>query len=104
MANEDLTKILAFIGGILGVVHGFLAFFEVLNPYPTLVRILFGVLSILLGLMVIASSGYIKVTLPFSIPFEKVPLLIVGIVFLVFGSWLAGVLIIIAAVLLFLNK
>lgn len=54
--------------------------------------------------MVIVSSGYIKISLPFSIPFEKVPLLIVGIVFLVFGSWFAGVLIIIAAILLFLNK
>ncbi|UYP43806.1 hypothetical protein NEF87_000091 [Candidatus Lokiarchaeum ossiferum] len=104
MANNDLVKILAFIGGILGVVNGVMAFFGVLNPYSTLLRILFGILSILLGLMVIVSSGYIKISLPFSIPFEKVPLLIVGIVFLVFGSWFAGVLIIIAAILLFLNK
>ena len=106
MENEELEKILVFIGGILGVIQGIGTIIGWGSYYGVIFRIIFGILSIVLGLMIIVSSGYMKINLnlPVKIPFEKVPLLIVGIVFVVFSSYLGGILIIIAAILMFLEK
>jgi len=104
MAESDIKKILVLIGGILGLLQGISSIIGWGGFYSGVVMIIMGIIAILLGLVVIVSSGFLKISLPFKIPFEKIPLLIVGIVFCVISSYLGGVLIIIAAILLFLEK
>ena len=100
-SNEKLTNILVLIGGILGVIQGIGSIFDIASYYQNpAIRIIFGILGILLGLGLIVSSGYLQMELPFKIPLEGIPLLISGIVLIVFSAYIGGILIIIAAILL----
>ena len=101
-SNDNIAKILVFIGGILSVIQGFFTIFGLGGWWSGFFAILFGILGILVGLALIVSADYLKINLPFKIPFEKIPLLIIGILILIFGSYIGGILLIIAAVLLFL--
>ena len=102
-SNSEIAKILVFIGGILGFLQGITTIIGWTYTSNLLYRIVAGILAIFLGLALIVSSDYIKFEFPVKIPFEKLILLIVGIVFLILGSQLGGILIIIAAVLLFVE-
>lgn len=114
MAKSGLTKTLAIIGAILIFVDGILgilaafgifsfgfgffgsSFFTIgglywLNP----------VIVLVIGILAMISVDLFKG----GIPYNGVWLLVLGIAGLVFGSWfIGGVLLIIAAILLFLKK
>lgn len=97
MAKLGLPAILTIIAGIVMVIEGIL---NILNP--SWAGVLGGVITIILGLVALASTGVIK-QLGF-IPFNKIFILILGIVALILASFVGGILLIIAAILLFMGK
>ena len=67
----------------------------------TLGNILFGVIAIIIGLLILISSGVVK-SKKTNLGFNGVVLLILGILALALASELGGVLTIVAAILMFL--
>jgi len=115
MSNlSGIAKILAIIGGILSIYGGVmkiigkagltsfinLAFLADLGA--TLGNILFGIIAIVIGLLILISSGVVK-SKKTNLGFNGVVLLILGILALVLASELGGILTIVAAILMFLK-
>ena len=114
MSNlKGIAKILAIIGGIVCVIEGvykvlgksglskvvtldFLAFLDGLGG------IVLGIIAIVIGLLILISSGVLK-SKKTNLGFNGVVLLVLGILALLFASELGAILTIIAAVLMFLK-
>ena len=95
MAKMDTNHLLALIGGIIMVVE---AIFSFLGTWWA------ALIGLILGLLVIASTGIIDIKI--KIPFNGIVLLVLAIIYiiLVHGWWVGPILVIIAAILLLLNK
>ncbi|MFW9919568.1 MAG: hypothetical protein ACFFED_08215 [Candidatus Thorarchaeota archaeon] len=105
---SELSKWLIVIGGILGLLLGILTaagfgfglidlgLLGILGP------LIYGILQILVSLIVLATSGIVNIP---ALKFEKnfVVYLILGIVMWVVNLELAGILVIIGAILLILK-
>jgi hypothetical protein len=109
--NSGLAKILAIIGGILVLLDGIvslLGFFEItlgfgvpggggfFNELGALVN---AIIVIGIGLIILISTGTVK-SKNTNIAFNGITVLILGILALVFGSYLGPILVIIAGILL----
>lgn len=104
MVKSNIPRILVLIGAILSIIQGIFTLAGVGSIYNNLlIKIIFGILAILLGILLLSTSGYVKSFLSFQIPMDGVPLLIAGIVEIVLSSYLGGVLVIIAAILLLIK-
>ena len=106
--NEGLAKILAIIGGIVIVVEGVLGMlgkafssFVKLEFLGDLGIIVYGIIAIVIGLLILISTGVLG-SKKAKIGFNGVIILVLGILGFIFGSNLGGVLVIIAAILMFL--
>ncbi|HDD67255.1 MAG TPA: hypothetical protein ENG31_01365 [Candidatus Thorarchaeota archaeon] len=109
MPKKDTTKvgeILVILGGIVGLLYGILNVLNVgmiLFPGPGLIgylgNLVIGVIQIVISLIVLATSGVVKIP---ALKMDKnwVVMLILGIVLYLFGAGLPGVLVIIGAILL----
>ena len=86
-------KILAIIGGLIMVIQGIISIIG---------GNLLAIIGIILGLVVLISTGVIKAAA--VIPFNKIVVLILGIIGLFVGTWLGAIFVIIAAILLFMGK
>lgn len=94
---EKIAKLLVIIGGLVALIESIVGFFQqaIFNAVPIFGNIIVLVLAVLVLYMV----------------FEKKPIdwdngiiiLIFGILFILFGALFGGILLIIAAVLLFLD-
>jgi len=100
---KEIAKWLFLLGGILGVLFGILTLigspflsFDILGALGPLV---YGAIQIVLGLIVLATSGIINIP---ALKFDNnwILYIIFGILLAIFGSTLAGVLVIIGAILL----
>lgn len=97
MDKKDIAKIFVVIGGIIALIEAILSFFgtAVLNFFPIVGPIIALILALLVLLMVFK-----------SIPMDwdnAIVMLIIGILIIVFGTLIGGILVIIGAVLLFLD-
>ena len=109
MPKKDTTKvgeILVILGGIVGLLYGILNILSmgiVLLPGPGLIgylgNLIIGVIQIVISLIVLATSGVVKIP---ALKLEKnwIVMLILGIVLYLFEAGLPGVLVIIGAILL----
>ncbi|MFW9907051.1 MAG: hypothetical protein ACFFEF_00635 [Candidatus Thorarchaeota archaeon] len=105
---KEIAKILFILGGVLGILFGILTManmgirlisLEILGAVGPLI---YGIIQVLLGLIVLATSGVIKIP---ALKFESnwILYLIFGILMVIFGSDLAGILVIIGAILLLIK-
>jgi hypothetical protein len=115
MASTGLAKLLAIIGGIVILAEGVLGLLGALDIFTlgfgipghggldllggTLSAIISAIIAIVIGIAVLIATGVVKGS---SVRFNGVTLLILGILGILFASWIGGVLVIIAAILLFL--
>ncbi len=105
---SELSKWLIVIGGILGLLLGILTAAGLgwslinLGLLGILGPLIFGILQIIVSLIVLATSGIVNIP---ALKFEKnfVIYLILGIVMWVIALELAGLLVIIGAILLILK-
>jgi len=103
MAKYDqIMKILAILGGIIALIDALLSFFGSSfssGYWGHQFSIPFAIIAIILAILVILSVVQPGKPLPFT----GIVLLIMGILIIIFGSWIGGVLVIIAGILGFLN-
>ena len=101
MAKYDqIMKVLAILGGLIALIVGLLdllGFNYGLGPSWG-VAYLFPIIAIILGIVVLLSAFKGN-----PVPFTAVWLLVLGILILIFGSWIAAVLVIIAGIIGFLS-
>ena len=114
MSNlKGIAKILAIIGGILSIYGGVMKilgksgltnFIDLafLASFAWLTGIVMGIIAIIIGLLILISSGVLK-SKKTNLGFNGVVLLVLGILALLFASELGAILTIIAAVLMFLK-
>lgn len=114
MSNlSGIAKILAIIGGILSIFEGVMKILgksgigkvldlSFLSFLAGLEGIVLGIIAIIIGLLILISSGVVS-SKKTSLGFNGVVLLILGILAFLFASELGGVLTIVAAVLMFLK-
>jgi len=97
---DQIMKVLAILGGLIALIVGLLDLFGFGYGFGAFwgVPYLFPIIAIILGILVLLSAFKGK-----PIPFTAVWLLVLGILILIFGSWLAAVLVIIAGILGFFN-
>lgn len=96
----DLKNILALIAGLLCVIQGIMT--AISGAGWILDGVVSGVLSILLGIVIIMMSGFITDKL--GIPYNLVTAIIFCILCFIFGSWWGGICLIIAIILFILKK
>ncbi len=102
---KEIAKWLFLIGGILGVLFGVLTMagmgfgLVALNILGAVGNLVYGIIQIILGLIVLATSGIINIP---ALKFDNnwILYIIFGILMIVFGTDLAGILVIIGAILL----
>jgi hypothetical protein len=97
MSNEKIAKILVVLGGIVALIEAILSFAgtAVLNFFPIVGPIIALILALLVLLMVFK-----------GIPMDwdnAIVMLILGILIIIFGSLIGGILVILGAILLFLD-
>ncbi len=110
--NAGLAKILAIIGGILVLVDGVLALLKIVlsafnlpdipgggGLYGGLNPLLNAIIAIVIGLLILISTGVVKSSKT-KVGFNGIIILILGILALVFGSFIGPVLVIIGGILL----
>ncbi len=109
MANmKEIAKWLFLFGGILGILFGALTMVGMgfgiitLNILGAVGNLVYGAIQILLGLIVLATSGIVNIP---ALKFENnwILYIIFGILMILFGTDLAGILVIIGAILLVLK-
>ncbi len=90
----DLMEKLTLIGGVVAIAQGAWNLVNVSsnNPVPGVVG---GILTVILG--IIALLTVLKKNEP--IPFNWVVLLVISILLFLFGGWIGGIIILIAAVI-----
>ncbi len=107
MDMKGLSKILALIGGLLGLLYGILDVLSLGGTIPGwgislgLDAMISGILLIVLSLIVLATSGWIKIS-ALKLNYNLLILLILGVLMLLTSGGLAGILVIVAAILLLL--
>ena len=102
---KEIAKWLFLIGGILGILFGVLTMAGMgfalvsLNILGAVGPLIYGIIQIILGLIVLATSGIINIP---ALKFDNnwILYIIFGILMIVFGTDLAGILVIIGAILL----
>jgi len=101
MAKYDqIMKLLAIIGGIIALIDALLSFFGLsFSSGYWGYSIVWPIIAIILAILVILSVVQPGKPLPFT----GIVLLIMGILIIIFGSWIGGVLVLIAGILGFLN-
>ena len=113
--NSGIAKILAIIGGVLVVIDGVFSLLnvalEVLNIdfnvpggggfYAGLGATVNAIIVIVLGLLILVATGTVKSSKS-NVKFNGITVLILGILALVFGSFLGPILVIIAGIILIL--
>lgn len=112
MANKGLARILAVIGGLVVLIEGALSLLGYLNVLSFslglpgeggfiggLGQLLNAIIAIVVGVLVLISTGTIK-SKSTRIGFGAVSVLILGILGIIFGSFIGGILVIIAGILL----
>jgi len=97
---DQIMKILAVLGGIITLIDALGSFFGFSFSsgywgYSYVWPIIAIILGILVILMVVQPGK--------PLPFTPIVLLIMGILILIFGSWLGGVLVLIAGILGYLK-
>ncbi len=103
MANlKEISKWLVIIGGVVGLLQGILTIIGgsiSLITVLTLNPLIMGIIAILISLVVLATSGVVNIP---ALKFDNnwIILLILGILLFVFASDIAGILVIIGAILL----
>ena len=98
MENKETVKILAMIGGIIGVIQAILSFgnwgLGFWGPMAA-VNIVSSIVGIIIAILVLLS-----VFRPGDpIPYNAVLLIIFGVLMTFFNSWLGGVLVLVAGIL-----
>ncbi|MGY5875648.1 MAG: hypothetical protein RTU30_07875 [Candidatus Thorarchaeota archaeon] len=107
MKMKELSKIFALLGGLLGLLYGILDVLTLGGTIPgwglSIIpdAIISGILLIVLSLIVLATSGWIKIS-ALKLNFNLLILLILGVLMLLTSGGLAGILVIVAAILLLL--
>lgn len=102
---KEIAKWLFLLGGILGILFGVLTILGfgfslvALNLLGAVGNIVYGAIQIVLGLIVLATSGIINIP---ALKFDTnwILYIIFGILMIIFGTDLAGILVIIGAILL----
>jgi len=102
---KEISKILVMLGGILGVIFGILKALLITGwgwisfPLFALGGIVEGIILIVVSLIVLATSGVVKIP---ALKFDNnwIILLILGIVMWIFGGDLGSILVIVGAILL----
>ncbi len=113
MTKSDFEKVgmlLIILGGIIGLLYGILTILErpfgYYNPFPQLSSILgvlvYGIIQILLSLIILATSGAVKIP-ALKLSKNWLVILILGILLVLFYADLPGILVIIGAILLALK-
>ncbi len=105
---KEISKILIMLGGILGLIFGILKVLLiggwgwVSYSLFTLGPLIDGIILILVSLIVLASSGVVKIP---ALEFANtaIVMLILGIVMWLFGGDLGAILVIVGAILLFIK-
>jgi hypothetical protein len=104
---KEISKILIMLGGILGLIYGILkvlaiAGWGVSSGLSILGPFFDGIILILVSLIVLASSGVVKIP---ALKFANtaIVMLILGIVMWLFGGDLGSILVIVGAILLFIK-
>ena len=104
---KEISKILIMLGGILGLIFGILkvlliAGWGVSGGILILGPFFDGIILVLVSLIVLASSGVVKIP---ALEFANtaIVMLILGIVMWIFGGDLGSLLVIIGAILLFIK-
>jgi hypothetical protein len=97
---DQIMKVLAILGGLIALIVGLLDLVGLNYGLGAswAVPYLFPIVAIILGIVVLLSAFKGS-----PVPFTAVWLLVLGILILIFWSWLAAVLVIIAGILGFLN-
>jgi len=90
---EGIAKILVIIGGLIAVIEGILA---IVNQSGWLG--LGVIVGIILGVVALLSA--LKPDDP--IPWNKLLLVILGILMIIFATWIGGILVLVGGILLFL--
>ena len=98
-SSGGIKNILALIAAILLIVQGIL---NIITPGNWFAGLWGAILAILLGVVVLMSTGYITDKL--GIPLNLITSIIFCILAFIFGGWWAGILLLIAAILFFLKK
>ncbi|QEE16659.1 hypothetical protein DSAG12_02489 [Promethearchaeum syntrophicum] len=106
--NDGLAKILAIIGGILIIAEAILGMlgrgvtnFVELDFLVGLGAVIYGIIAIVIGLLILISTGVIS-SKKAKIGFNGLVILVLGILGFLFGSNIGGILVIIAAILMFI--
>ncbi len=106
--NDGLAKLLAIIGGIVIVVEAVLGMlgkafsnFVELEFLGALGPIVYGIIAIVIGLLILISTGVLG-SKKAKLGFNGVVILVLGILGFLFGSNIGGILVIIAAILMFI--
>jgi type III secretory pathway component EscS len=91
---QDLMRKLTFIGGIVAIAQGAwnLVNISFKNPVPVIVG---GTITIVLGIIALLTILRTNRRLPFN----WTVLLIISILLFIFGGWIGGIIILIAAIL-----
>ncbi len=97
MSNNNFAKILVVLGGIVALIEAIMSLLgtSVINLIPTVGPIIALILALLVLLMVFK-----------EIPMDwdnAIVMLILGILIIIFGSLIGGILVILGAILLFLD-
>lgn len=97
MDNKTIAKILVVLGGIIALIEAIMSFLgtAVLNFFPVVGPIIALILALLVLLMVFK-----------GIPMDwdnAIVMLILGILIIVFGTLIGGILVVLGAIVLFLD-
>jgi hypothetical protein len=99
-AKTDLKNILVLIAGILLIIQGVQQ--AISGGNFIIDGVIGGILSILLGIVLLMISGFI--TNKVGIPLNLITSIIFCVLCFIFGSWWAGILMVIVVILFVLNK
>ncbi len=96
-SKGSIQSILALIAGVLCIVQGVLNIIT-----PSWAGLWGGIIAILLGVVILMSTGYITDKL--GIPFNLITAIIFCILCFVLASWWGGICLLIAVILFLLKK
>jgi hypothetical protein len=95
LADKGAMYWLALIGGIIGIIEAVIGFF-----WAGWLGVIGSILALIIALIIIFAT--LKPDAP--IPFSGLVILILGILLLIFGSFLGGILVIIAGIIGLVKK
>ncbi|MGV9172088.1 MAG: hypothetical protein ACOC44_13330 [Promethearchaeia archaeon] len=101
MTSKDIAKILIIIGGLIGLIEAIMSL--VGNPLITGGWFGLGWVSSVIALIISLAILFSCFKPDDPIPYSAIVELILGILLIIFGSLIGGILVIIGAILLFLD-